>query len=67
MYACMTRKFCLLAVFAAASFCFSGCSDTQEPPKTTENNTGVSTIPWDRPEKWEGSSSVPGAEFMNSQ
>ena len=62
----MIRKLCLSILFAAAVLPFPACSDT-ESPKSAENNTGVSTIPWDRPEKWESQSSVPGAEFMNSQ
>ena len=66
MYACMMRKLCLLILSAAAALSFSSCADTA-PPKSAENNTGVSQIPWDQPEKWETGSQIPGAEMMNSQ
>lgn len=53
----MMRKLCLLLLTAAAMISFSSCADTDPKP---DNNTGVSTIPWDRPEKWENGSSLPG-------
>lgn len=49
--------FLLLGIFA---FAFSGCASTQP-----EDPNRVSTIPWNRPERWEGNgplgSMVPGS------
>ena len=39
-----------LFLLALAAFAFSGCSTTSQDASTG----GVSTIPWNRPEKWEG-------------
>lgn len=58
MYSAMTRHLCFLLLLAAAAISLSSCSDTQSPDVT--NNTGVSTIPWNRPEKWENGSQLPG-------
>ncbi len=65
MYKSMTRKLPLFILSAAAMLSLCSCADT-EPPKSADN-TGVSSIPWDRPEKWETGSQIPGAELMNSQ
>ena len=65
MYACMIRKLCLLMLLASAILSVSACSDT-ETAKTDPNATGVSPIPWDRPEKWENGSSLPGG-FQGSR
>jgi len=62
----MMRKLPLFILAAAAMISLCSCADTQSP-KSADNNTGVSSIPWDRPEKWETGSNIPGAEMMNSQ
>ena len=66
MYASMMRKVSLFLFFIVAALSLGACTDTQPPP-TAENNTGVSAIPWDKPEKWENGSNIPGAEYMNSR
>ena len=59
MYSSMIRKLCLLMLTAVAMMTFSSCADT-DPKPDSSNNTGVSSIPWDRPEKWENGSNLPG-------
>ena len=66
MYPSMMRKLSLFILSAASLFALGACADTQ-PTKTAGTDPGVSAIPWDRPEKWETGSNLPGAEFINSQ
>ncbi len=47
------------AFFALASaLLLSSCADTQPP----NEQGGVSSIPWNRPEKWEGQGMMPGIQ-----
>jgi hypothetical protein len=43
-----------LAVFVFAALWGTGCATTQDEPNR------VSTIPWNRPQPWEGAAGVPG-------
>jgi hypothetical protein len=52
----MVKKYGRILI-AAALFALPSCADTQ--PKPASQNQ-VSTIPWNRPEKWEGQGMVPG-------
>jgi len=53
----MARRI-LLSVCAALVLCGTGCATTDEAPAPTA--PGVSNIPWNRPERWEGSAGIPG-------
>ena len=44
-------------VLAALVSAVAGCADTKDKP--SEQNR-VSTIPWNRPEKWEGTGALGG-------
>jgi len=44
-------------LIAALSFALASCADTQ--PKT-DSQDQVSSIPWNRPEKWEGQGMMNG-------
>ena len=45
-------RFLLLAFVAAGwAFTLTGC---QTPPASEASQRGLSTIPWNRPAKWEG-------------
>ena len=46
------RSFLLLAAMATGVALVSGCATT--------NNDNVSSIPWDRPQQWEGSGALGG-------
>ena len=67
MYPRMTRTLSLFILSAAAMLSLCSCADTEQPKSASTTDPGVSSIPWDRPEKWESGSQVPGAEFLNSQ
>lgn len=43
----------LLLVLAAFFPVLSGC-ETTAPPRSEASQRGLSTIPWNRPAKWEG-------------
>ena len=40
---------------------FSSCADTETK---NQQNAGASSIPWNRPEKWEGQGMVPGFDMV---
>jgi len=42
----------LLAVMFVAGLC--GCESSPPPPASEASKRGLSTIPWNRPAKWEG-------------
>jgi len=46
-------KILLIGLLAAAGTCsgLTGCAGTEDP---VASRPGVSTIPWNRPAKWEG-------------
>jgi len=46
-----------LALLAA---CLSGCGTTNGTEKTESDDPQVSTIPWNKPAKWEGKSGLGG-------
>jgi len=48
-----SRKIFLIALLAMGLVLVSGCATTND-----ENN--VSSIPWDRPQQWEGSGALGG-------
>ena len=45
-------------LIAAVSFALVSCADTQSA--STGNQEQVSSIPWNRPEKWEGQGMMNG-------
>lgn len=53
----MVRVF-LLFVVAASSLMMGGCAS--DAPKTNELGARPSTIPWNRPERWEGQGAMGG-------
>ena len=58
----MVRLCFIFLIVAAATLLTTGCaSDT---PQTTDNTGHVSTIPWNRPESWEGQGALGG--MLNS-
>jgi hypothetical protein len=54
------RVLCLLGI-AAAALLLAGCAKDEPKPDSER----VSTIPWNRPEKWEGQGMLGG--FQGSQ
>lgn len=54
----MTRFF-LALIALGASLLLTSCADTET--KSNEQG-GVSSIPWNRPEKWEGQGMMPGIQ-----
>ncbi|MGB8353584.1 MAG: hypothetical protein WCD79_06840 [Chthoniobacteraceae bacterium] len=55
----MLRKICILILIAGSVSLLPSCSDTSSV-KASDDNQNVSTIPWNRQEKWENGSSLPG-------
>jgi hypothetical protein len=52
----MFTRLLLLAVFAAACLSLGGCASSEK-----ENDPNqVSTIPWNRPQPWEGNAGIGG-------
>lgn len=47
----MLRTFLLALVAIASAAALPGC---QTPPASEASQRGLSTIPWNRPAKWEG-------------
>lgn len=60
----MMRKLSFFLLMAAAVSLLPSCASDQ--PKQ-DADSQVSTIPWDRPEKWENGSNVPGASMMGTR
>jgi hypothetical protein len=52
----MTRTLCAWLLFVVAAL-FSSCADTGSKERSEDR---VSTIPWNRPEKWEGAGALGG-------
>jgi outer membrane biogenesis lipoprotein LolB len=52
------RKISLLILAAAASLLLASCADTAETKQDDSNK--VSSIPWNRPQSWEGSGMLGG-------
>lgn len=48
-----------LIFLATAVLLLPSCSDTAET-KPASGNSQVSSIPWNRPERWEGTGMLPG-------
>ncbi|MDZ4742620.1 MAG: hypothetical protein SGI98_04280 [Verrucomicrobiota bacterium] len=48
-----TTRIILICLFISLPAVFTGCSSTKDEPAGNGNN--VSSIPWNRPQKWEGS------------
>jgi len=55
----MLRKVCILILLTASVSFLPSCSDTSQT-KAADDNNNVSTIPWNRQEKWENGSQLPG-------
>lgn len=55
----MLKKLCFLFFVAMSALLLGSCSDTSET-KQNSSNSQVSSIPWNRPEKWEGTGMLPG-------
>jgi hypothetical protein len=54
----MRKKLFALGLLAGAMLCgglFSGCAQTEKPPEHE-----VGTLPWNRPERWEGQGMLGG-------
>ncbi len=54
-------RFFLLVLIAASSFFITGCATDSQPSDPNR----VSSIPWNRPEKWEGQGPMGG--MMNTR
>jgi len=54
----MTTGFFRWLLIAAASLVLASCASSQ--PQNTSSQPAVSSIPWDRPEKWEGQGGMMG-------
>ena len=52
------RKLSLLLLAVIATSLITACADTSQPKPGTDS-TQVSSIPWNRPEKWEGTGNIP--------
>ncbi len=55
----MLRKLCIFLFIAASVSILPACSSDSSQAKADDNNN-VSSIPWNRQEKWENGSSLPG-------
>jgi len=53
---------CRTAALLAGIFLLTGCAQKQEETSSTtpDPNDRVSTIPWNRPQSWEGQGMMPG-------
>jgi len=60
----MLRKLGFLLLISAAALLLPSCASDSEQKKDDSSN--VSSIPWNRPEKWENGSSLPGG-MMGTQ
>lgn len=54
----MVKKLCLLFFAAVAAMLLPSCADTAETKQDTGSDQ-TSNIPWNRPEKWEGTGMLP--------
>jgi hypothetical protein len=50
-------RFLFALIVIATPLLLSSCADTQDQTSTEQN---TSSIPWNRPEKWEGQGMMPG-------
>lgn len=54
-------RLALLSILLAAPFLYTGCESAPERER------GVSSIPWNRPQKWEGQGQLGGMSGMQGQ